>query len=203
MPLSALMILFDLVIHNPNHPETSLSLALLDIAGGHFSRLEFASKGALPGSLISEFAHIARQYVSDIRAPKERREPAPSILRQENIDTTCYTPTRSRWPQYPDIPVTADIGSASASEKAVVKSQVTEESHTQSMSAALRAEVSMDESITTSLPAITTVPDDNTTLFLSLIDDPGYQLEQLQLLGVDLMDLFDVSYPTTGRENAP
>ncbi|KAL3456006.1 fungal-specific transcription factor domain-containing protein [Aspergillus heterothallicus] len=39
MPLSSLMILFDLVIHNPGHPETSLNLALLDIASGHFSRI--------------------------------------------------------------------------------------------------------------------------------------------------------------------
>ncbi|KAL4903559.1 fungal-specific transcription factor domain-containing protein [Aspergillus multicolor] len=66
-PLSALMVLFDLVIHNPSHAETSLNLALLDVASGHFSRIEYASTGVLPGSLISEFAHLARQYVADIR----------------------------------------------------------------------------------------------------------------------------------------
>lgn len=71
MPFSALIILFNLVIHNPNHPETSLSLALLDIAGGHFSHAEFASHGTLPGSLISEFTYIARQYVSDCWAFKD------------------------------------------------------------------------------------------------------------------------------------
>jgi hypothetical protein len=67
MPLSCLLILFDLVVHNPEHPETGISLALLDIAGGHFSRLEFASKGTLPGSLIAEFSHLARQYVTEKR----------------------------------------------------------------------------------------------------------------------------------------
>ncbi|KAK1149842.1 hypothetical protein N8T08_003398 [Aspergillus melleus] len=66
-PISALMILFDLVIHNPNHPETTLNLALLDIASGHFSRIEYSSNGTLPGRLISEFAHLARQYISDMR----------------------------------------------------------------------------------------------------------------------------------------
>ncbi|OJD30283.1 fungal specific transcription factor domain containing protein [Diplodia corticola] len=67
MPLSALFILFDFVVHNPVHPETNNNLALLDIAGGHFSHLECVSRGTLPASLVAEFAHIARQYVQDFR----------------------------------------------------------------------------------------------------------------------------------------
>ncbi|KKY15470.1 putative fungal specific transcription factor [Diplodia seriata] len=67
MPLSALFILFDFVVHNPVHPETNNNLALLDIAGGHFSHLEYVSNGTLPASLVAEFAHIARQYVQDFR----------------------------------------------------------------------------------------------------------------------------------------
>lgn len=47
------------------HPDTRSNLALLDIAGGHFSRIEFASEGSLPGSLIAEFAYIAREYVNE------------------------------------------------------------------------------------------------------------------------------------------
>ncbi|KAM0275883.1 hypothetical protein ACHAQH_007313 [Verticillium albo-atrum] len=35
------------------------------MAGGHFSCIEYRSHGSLPGSLISEFAHIARDYVND------------------------------------------------------------------------------------------------------------------------------------------
>lgn len=65
MPLSAVFILFDFVIHNPTHTETHVNLSLLDITGGHFSLLERASGGSLPTSYIAEFAHIARQYVKD------------------------------------------------------------------------------------------------------------------------------------------
>jgi len=66
VPLSGLFVLFDLVIHNPTHPETSTNLALLEVASGHFSRVEYASGGTLPGSLVSDFAHIAREYVRDV-----------------------------------------------------------------------------------------------------------------------------------------
>lgn len=71
IPLSALFILFDFVVHNPSHPETSTNLALLDVAGGYFSRLEYATGGSLPSSILSDFAHIARQFVRDIN-PDER-----------------------------------------------------------------------------------------------------------------------------------
>ncbi|GKU06630.1 hypothetical protein FLAG1_09511 [Fusarium langsethiae] len=64
IPLSALFVLFDQVISNPKSPDTRSNLALLDIAGGHFARIEFASGGSLPGSLISEFTYIAREYVN-------------------------------------------------------------------------------------------------------------------------------------------
>ncbi|KAI8961944.1 hypothetical protein F5Y11DRAFT_208320 [Daldinia sp. FL1419] len=67
IPIVALFVLFDLVVTNPKHAETATNLALLDMAGGHFSRLEYASGGSLPGSLIGEFAHIAREYVNTIK----------------------------------------------------------------------------------------------------------------------------------------
>ncbi|CAK7226196.1 hypothetical protein SEUCBS140593_006159 [Sporothrix eucalyptigena] len=65
MPLSALFVLFDFVIHNPHHSSTRSNLTLLDIASGHFSLLEHASGGLLPGGYLSEFAHIAKRYVDD------------------------------------------------------------------------------------------------------------------------------------------
>ncbi|KAJ3457940.1 hypothetical protein MRS44_012049 [Fusarium solani] len=65
IPICALFVLFDQVINDPTHPDTRSNLALLDIAGGHFSRIEFASEGSLPGSLIAEFAYIAREYVNE------------------------------------------------------------------------------------------------------------------------------------------
>lgn len=68
MPLSALFILFDFVVHNPNHRETRSNLALLDVASGYFSRLEYATEGSLPSSLLSDFAHIARQFVRDVQS---------------------------------------------------------------------------------------------------------------------------------------
>ncbi|KAI2777467.1 hypothetical protein F4815DRAFT_480894 [Daldinia loculata] len=67
IPIVALFVLFDLVVTNPKHAETATNLALLDMGGGHFSRLEYASGGGLPGSLIGEFAHIAREYVNTIK----------------------------------------------------------------------------------------------------------------------------------------
>ncbi|TPX11952.1 uncharacterized protein E0L32_007450 [Thyridium curvatum] len=67
VPVIALFVLFDLVVHSPRHPETDNNLALLDMAGGHFSRLQYASGGTLPGSLLTEFAYIAREYVNNVR----------------------------------------------------------------------------------------------------------------------------------------
>ncbi|KAH8689526.1 fungal-specific transcription factor domain-containing protein [Talaromyces proteolyticus] len=88
IPLSALFILFDFVVHNPSHPETSTNLALLDVAGGYFSRLEYATGGSLPSSLLSDFAHIARQFVRDINP--EQRMAAESVTRY-----TPYLSTKS------------------------------------------------------------------------------------------------------------
>lgn len=62
MPMSGLFILFDFVMHNPLHEETRDNIALLDAATGYFSHLEYISKGALPGSIISEFTQIARDF---------------------------------------------------------------------------------------------------------------------------------------------
>ncbi|KAJ5382386.1 hypothetical protein N7517_000297 [Penicillium concentricum] len=67
MPLSAVFVLFDFVIHNPTHTETESNIAFLDQAAAYFSQLEYTSKGALPGSIISKFAGIARQYVLKLR----------------------------------------------------------------------------------------------------------------------------------------
>ncbi|KAH8895218.1 hypothetical protein GQ53DRAFT_714837 [Thozetella sp. PMI_491] len=67
IPIMALFVLFDLVIHNPRHTETGNNLALLDMAGGHFSRIQYASNGTLPGSLITDFAYIAREYANNFQ----------------------------------------------------------------------------------------------------------------------------------------
>ncbi|KAL2829060.1 fungal-specific transcription factor domain-containing protein [Aspergillus pseudoustus] len=63
LPLSALFILFDFVIHHPADPDIRSYLTLLDIVAGHFSQLDHASGGAIPSSYLSEFSHMAREYV--------------------------------------------------------------------------------------------------------------------------------------------
>ncbi|KAK6225679.1 hypothetical protein QIS74_01726 [Colletotrichum tabaci] len=72
IPITALFVLFDIVIHDPQLPDTASNLALLDMAAGHFSRIEFVSGGAVPGSLIAEFAKIARDYVNEIQQSEQR-----------------------------------------------------------------------------------------------------------------------------------
>ncbi|RKL04522.1 hypothetical protein BFJ68_g11123 [Fusarium oxysporum] len=87
IPLCALFVLFDHVISNPKSPDTRSNLALLNIAGGHFSRIEFASGGTLPGSLISEFTYIAREYINQCDnqdSLKETQNMIPSV----NHDTS-------------------------------------------------------------------------------------------------------------------
>ncbi|KAJ8098167.1 fungal-specific transcription factor domain-containing protein [Lipomyces tetrasporus] len=62
LPVSAVFILFDLVIHNPYHRESRTNLSLLDSAAGYFSLVDIACNQALPAGMLPEFAHIAREY---------------------------------------------------------------------------------------------------------------------------------------------
>lgn len=100
-----MFILFDFVVHNPLHPETLANLTSLDVAGSYFTRLEYASGGSLPGSLLAEFPFIARQFVRDIQLGKSPHEP-PATKRklssnsmkpfeqvQVELRTTAYVPS--------------------------------------------------------------------------------------------------------------
>jgi hypothetical protein len=78
MPLVAIFILFDFVVHNPRHAETRDNLSLLEVAAGHFSLQEYKSKGVMPSSLVGEFAHIARQYVRDVKVKAQAQSAMPS-----------------------------------------------------------------------------------------------------------------------------
>ncbi|KAG6354379.1 hypothetical protein INS49_004396 [Diaporthe citri] len=64
-PLSAMFVLFDMVIHKPSHPETEINLALLDTVVGYFGRFDYATAGSIPCGLFSGFSHIANQFVRD------------------------------------------------------------------------------------------------------------------------------------------
>ncbi|OJZ82293.1 hypothetical protein ASPFODRAFT_64327 [Aspergillus luchuensis CBS 106.47] len=86
LPLGALFILFDFVIHNPMHPETLNNLSLLDVAAGHFSLLEYKSGGFVPASLLTEFAHIARQYIKDYGRNQPQHQQQEEAEMQERED---------------------------------------------------------------------------------------------------------------------
>ncbi|KAJ5633714.1 hypothetical protein N7528_001556, partial [Penicillium herquei] len=68
VPLSAIFILFDFVIHNPSHAETKSNIALLGVGSGYFCRVEFSSNGRLQFSLLSDLAQIARDYIQDVES---------------------------------------------------------------------------------------------------------------------------------------
>ncbi|KAL2816047.1 fungal-specific transcription factor domain-containing protein [Aspergillus cavernicola] len=197
MPLSALMILFDLVIHNPSHPETSLNLALLDIASGHFSRMEYSSEGVLPGSLISEFAHLARQYISDIRHTTGHGHPnRPSNFRSTSFGHVAQQ-TQPRLseaqPLHDDVPF------------GPMATFVPEETNAPSNPPLHQginsfAPIEQDAAAaSSSLSQMVPVTGEQNQIFFPQVEE---QIDQLQYLGVDLMGLFDPTYPFIGY-NAP
>ncbi|KAL4812201.1 fungal-specific transcription factor domain-containing protein [Aspergillus spinulosporus] len=187
-PLSALMILFDLVIHNPNHPDTTLNLALLDVASGHFSRIEYSSKGVLPGSLISEFAHLAREYISDIRCNTSGRlkighyrrkigagrfqEGESSRAQKDKTFPPSTSPSGAILPS-PPLSSFANINTDEAVDPVTVGEMV-------AMPTAQDQDQGQDQD--------------------SFFAPDVAQVEQLQYLGVDLMGLFDPSYSFLGGD---
>ncbi|KZL88150.1 fungal specific transcription factor, partial [Colletotrichum incanum] len=86
MPLSSIFILFDLVIHNPTHPDTPNNISLLDVAAGHFSLLEYASGGSLPTSYIAEFAQMARDFVREASRDHDGRQKKINVNLNRNED---------------------------------------------------------------------------------------------------------------------
>ncbi|KAH6670853.1 hypothetical protein F5X68DRAFT_141707, partial [Plectosphaerella plurivora] len=88
MPLSALFVLFDFVIHNPSHHETQSNLVLLDVASGYFSSLQYASGGSIQGNLLSEFAQIAKQFVQKKTSPPEGSH-LPLAASEATTTATC------------------------------------------------------------------------------------------------------------------
>lgn len=175
LPLSCLMILFDLVVHNLDHPEASLSLAILDIASGNFSRLEFASNGTIPGSLVAQFAHLARQYIFEKR---ERRQK----MTDKGIHGSCTIQS--------DLPAGPAQVSLSPAEFPTTGG-LTSNPHAQLPD--LQEQLPLDAG---AVPLCdSTLLSENDELFIPSIDDPSYRIEDLELLGIDLKDLFDYSYP--------
>ncbi|KAJ0273171.1 hypothetical protein COL940_010016 [Colletotrichum noveboracense] len=81
----------------PSTDTVENNLALLDMAAGHFSRIEYASGGTLPGSLIAEFAKIARDYVNEIQHGDIRISGlARSSTATQDLGTSLARPPPSR-----------------------------------------------------------------------------------------------------------
>ncbi|KAJ0104226.1 fungal specific transcription factor [Diaporthe amygdali] len=89
LPLSAMFVLFDMVIHRPSHQETETNLALLDTVAGYFSRFDYATTSSVPCSLFSGFAHIANQFVRE-----QWHNTAPAALDAEVQNRTSGSQSR-------------------------------------------------------------------------------------------------------------
>ncbi|KAF5232115.1 hypothetical protein FANTH_13111 [Fusarium anthophilum] len=63
MPMVAMFIVFDFVIHNPLHTETRKNLSYLDIVAAHYARLDLLAQGTIHDAKVAEFTSIARLYV--------------------------------------------------------------------------------------------------------------------------------------------
>lgn len=223
MPISALFILFDLVIHNPTHPETNNNLALLDVASGHFSRIEYATSGTLPGSLVSEFAHIARDFVRDVQREKpDQNGPTITNRARNNSLDMASNPSRqtatealdasnislglevSSFPQYDLqgqlVPGTANtITHKTKPSKSVSMMMSSVQGQHQQQSSHAYPRDNHNPSAESSQPSDSTlsrVDAGTEQIFFPLADDPTYAVHRddgdlQQLLGVDVMDLFD------------
>lgn len=72
MPISAVFILFDFIVHNPLHPETKQNLSLLGAASGYFCRLEYTSDGKIQSRDVTVLVDIATQYIRDVESTGSR-----------------------------------------------------------------------------------------------------------------------------------
>lgn len=105
MPMTALFILFDFIIHNPAHVDVGSSLVLLESVTGYFSALEYATGGYLPGSMLMQFASIARAFhssppaahVNDISSASSDMDTAVERSVSETYGTSSLTHSQSPW----------------------------------------------------------------------------------------------------------
>ncbi|CAN9323213.1 unnamed protein product [Alternaria alternata] len=85
------------------------NLALLDVGCGHFSGLEYASQGTLPGSIASEFTQIARTYVRAQNDSEKNSRPKSSpmyaggVAPIEGLQETTVAEVSSAFPSYADL----------------------------------------------------------------------------------------------------
>ncbi|RAH80018.1 hypothetical protein BO86DRAFT_317138, partial [Aspergillus japonicus CBS 114.51] len=137
-------------------------------------RIEYASKGALPGSLVAEFAHLARQYVSDVRTGKTQA--GGEIIRARR---------------------SVEKGAAGAAAPVVTEGGVLASTTALGvpvgnplMDANRPQEIELDPTA----PVQPWSPASFDPIFFPLLDDPSYALDDVQWLGIDVMGLFDQLY---------
>lgn len=73
--------LFDLVVRNPNDPETLENQAFLEISAGYWLRLARASDTDCIGKLLAQFASISR----DLLAADTRRSISPQCSEEQAL----------------------------------------------------------------------------------------------------------------------
>lgn len=177
------------MILNPRHHETRGNLALLDVAGGYFSRLEYASHGSLQSSLVSEFAYIAREYVNNLQK-KETTECQPLVQGQNSASATA-------------------TATASALRSSCVEEQqvgTAPQLQLQDMTMASSLSPLMPNFTPEQAPAIfepdgMMVMEHSGSLSMDFQDFPTggipFGMNSDYLLGTDVMDLFNYSLPST------
>ncbi|KOC09982.1 cell surface receptor/MFS transporter (FLVCR) [Aspergillus flavus AF70] len=117
MPLTALFILFDLVVHYPAHPDARSNLVLLESVTGYFSALEYATSGYLPGSMLIQFASIVRTFhssshpaqVEDINNGNSGMGTTLGHPSPETLGTGSSTNSQMPWEVKPDLKNPSDI----------------------------------------------------------------------------------------------
>lgn len=105
MPITALFILFDFIIYIPVYVDTSSSLVLVKSATGYFSALEYTTGGYLLGSMLMQFASIARGFyssppatqVNDISSASSDIDTAVERPVSETYSTSSFTHIQSPW----------------------------------------------------------------------------------------------------------
>ncbi|KAI3572434.1 hypothetical protein IWW34DRAFT_891967 [Fusarium oxysporum f. sp. albedinis] len=66
MPQSALFLLFDFIIEHPLDSEARHNLSYIQLAASYFTRLQFATKNDIDGTIPAEFLQIATKFVEDM-----------------------------------------------------------------------------------------------------------------------------------------
>ncbi|PVH91671.1 hypothetical protein DM02DRAFT_663725 [Periconia macrospinosa] len=106
MPMVAMFIVFDFVVHNPLHAETRKNLSYLDIVAAHYARLDLLAHGTIHDAKVAEFTSIARLYVEKMTEDQANTASdittiaGPSIRRGPPDDSLLDVQRSDLLPQY-------------------------------------------------------------------------------------------------------